>query len=132
MLRRFKEWLQMKLGIIHISNEHWDLVKRVRRMEMEKERFRIQTIKQQEKYEQAMQEFRLLAANFNIGADIGLSKHHRSWAVFCVHGDKQDYIKFIDISHTHPMVIKEFIGKLKNTNKVVDTPMGMKEHFLRL
>lgn len=79
-------------------------------------------------------------ATCQTGYDLGVSKYHKNWCVFVKQGksDKQDFVKFIDLSEMNFNEIRDFEKHLEYLNKDrneyyyrhIDAPMGVKDWFI--
>ena len=58
----------------------------------------------------------------DVGTDIGFRSNDHSWAVICVHGQK-DYIKFVDMHQSDIRSIASFLKKFEYSNRVTDSPL---------
>ena len=58
----------------------------------------------------------------DVGPDIGFRSNDHSWAVICIHGQK-DYIKFVDMHKSDIRSVANFLKKFEYSNRVTDSPL---------
>ena len=59
----------------------------------------------------------------DVGTDIGFRSNDHSWAVICIHGQK-DYVKFVDMHQSDIRSIANFLKKFEYSNRVTDSPLS--------
>jgi hypothetical protein len=67
----------------------------------------------------------------DVGVDMGFRDVDHSWAVICIHGNK-DYMKFVDMSQADIRTIASFLKQFQYSNRVTDSPLakGMIEDMI--
>lgn len=74
---------------------------------------------------------KLINSICDVGTDVGYTRSEHSWAVICVHGQR-DYVKFVDMSQDDIRSINTFLKQFQYSNRVTDSPLakGMMEDML--
>lgn len=92
-------------------------------------RFRQELLQEIAQRQQLYADWKEFKALIDLGVDVGM-KRDPSWAVICIAG-KMEYLRFVELQPREIMELREWLRHFEGCNKVIDTPPGMRQWFIK-
>jgi hypothetical protein len=123
-------WLGVTDALIVAHNEREKLVQINIGLMKQLQRQNNRTNKMEAEYQKFYNQMRLIMEVTNVGVDVSVNKHDRSWAAICIQGSNNvAYMKFVDLGNESIRDIQEFLRRYEFDKRNVnfDAPFGMRK-----